>query len=613
MKRFFSILISLTMAFGAFSLCGTASANDYAQSLRNGGFSESYIDSLVQLHSKHPNWEFKAFKTGLDWSAAVAGERSQHKNQIIEKSSSYGDRYYCNCSKCKVNGNYVYQYSGCYSASQWAVEYFMDPRNWLDEQHIFQFHSNGYSKSETQAGVEAILKPTWMHNANITYKDTNGSTVTYKTKSGTTLKYSKSILLAAQNSGLSAYYIASRIVKEVGSTKPSATGVCGTKLPFAGMYNYYSIGATSGGTSGLEFASGYLRTETKTTLFSAYDSKKKQGSGTKTALAAKQYMSYIGTYGDYYKVRLYSQSGYTSGAVGYVLKSALRTTYFNYGRPWTNPHKSISGGAKYIANSYLEYQNTGYLEKFNVNSASGMIHSHEYMQNVDAVSIEAVSAYKAYKEAGLLNSKHTFYIPVFNNMPGDTSGGAATQSQRNSSVPTNLKLTFRTTGSIRIKWNAVSGAAKYYVAVKNLTAGNAFGKTVTTPYARVNGLTAGNKYRFTVRAYKNGKWSEYSKAVNIKALPMKVKYKVAKAKKGRKIYTSWKKVKGVDGYQISYAKDVKFRKKVAQKRVNSKTFDYTGKNFTKGATYYVRIRAYKKSGSKTYYGKWSAVRAVKCR
>lgn len=610
LKKAASVILSLNLILSVITPL-TAQASTYEQKLRDKGFTDGYIDSLVALHEKYPNWDFEAFNTGLNWDSAVAGERSTHSQQIIEKTSSYGDLYYCSCEKCKPNGVYKYQYGNCVCASEWAVEYYMDPRNWLDEKHIFQFQSNAYSKSDTQSGVEAILKPTWMHNSNITYKDAEGNDKTYVTKKGNNLKYSKGIMLAAKNSGLSAYYIASRIVKEVGASKPTATGVCGTKLPFKGIYNYYSIGASSGAMSGLEFASGYLRSEEKTTLYSDYDSSKKTGTGKKTKVAKYQYMSYMGTYGDYYKVRLYSQSSYAVGIEGYVPVSALRTTYFNYNRPWTNPYKSILGGAKYIASKYLTYQYTTYLEKFNVNSASGSLYAHEYMQNVDAVSIEAVSTYNAYKSAGVLSSKHTFYIPVFKNMPGDTSTPDSSGSQSASTKVTGLKLSARTCSSMSFKWNAVDGAAKYFAVIKNLTKKTKFTKTVSSPSATIKGLTAGNKYKIRVKAYVGGKWRSYSKWLTAKAVPMRAVIKTLNSPSGGKIYTSWNKVNSASGYQIRYARDKKFKNTVATKRLSQSQISYTGQNFTKGVTYYVKVRAYTVVDGKKYYGKWSKIKSVK--
>ncbi len=615
MKKTVSILLSLIMLTMSLAPAFTASAASYREKLKKEGFPESYIDSLVSLHKKYPEWEFKAFKTGVSFSSAVSGERSSHSKQIIE--NSYSSKYFCSCSNCKKNGKYVYRYSGCYAASDWAVKHFMDPRNWLDEKHIFQFESNKYSSSHTQKGVESIIKNTWMNNAQIRYVNTSGKKVYYTDSSGKKLKYSKAIMQVAKAENVSAYYLASRIVKEVGATTPKVSGTCGTKKPFTGIYNYYSIGATSGGMSGLEWASGFLLANKKTVMYSKYDSKTGKCSGKKTKIKSGQRMVYIGTYGKKYKVKLYSGTYTTNGAVGYVNKSVLRTTYFNYSRPWTSPYKSIKGGAEYLSDKYLTYQYTTYLEKFNLNKSSGSLYNHEYMQNVDAPSHEAVSKYNAYNNAGQLSKKKIFNIPVFTSMPGDskkkTKPDTKTDDNKktSSSVVKNLKVKGTSITSITLKWKKVSNADKYYICVNNLTKGTTFGKTVTENKGKLNGLTKGNVYSIKVRAYRNGKWQKYSKTVKARCKPPKQKIKSLSSPGRGLIKTVWKKKKGVDGYQLVYSRDKEFKNVVARRNIKASASSYTGRNFTKGVTYYIKVRSYIKFNGKKYYGKYSDVKTVK--
>ncbi len=615
MKKVLSLFLSLVMLLSVLSAFGlSASAATYRQQLKDKGFPDSYLDSLVALHNQYPNWEFKPFKTGVNWSDAVDGERSSHSKQIIEKTSSYSDIYYCNCDSCTRGGSYKYIYGSCVAASRWAVEYFMDPRNWLDEKHVFQFEGHNYDSSQVQSGVDAILKPTWMYNSYISYVNTSGKTVTYKNASGKKVTYAKAIMTAAKKSGASPYYLASRIVKEVGATSPTATGVCGTRTPFIGMYNYYSIGAGGGAMAGLEYASGFLKTEQSTTMYASYSSKKKKAYGTQTALSAGQYMSYIKTCGDYYKVRLYG-SGFSTGKTGFVLKSALRTTYFNYNRPWTNPYKAIYGGAQFISANYLNNQYTSYLEKFNVNTDSSELYGHEYMQNVNAPSIEAESTYKAYSAAGLLSKKHVFYIPVFNNMPGNTTESGSTGSDSGSSsvsstasVPTKLKLTSRTVTSIALKWTGVKNASQYYVYIKNNTKGTKFDKYVTTTSAVLSNLTAGNSYSIWVCAKVGDKWTDYSKELKAKAIPMKTAITAISSTGTGELYAKWKTVSGATGYRIEYSRNSSFTNIVGSRDVTGNS--HTGHNFTKGVTYYVRVRAYTEVDGKRYYGKKSATKTV---
>ena len=136
-------------------------------------------------------------------------------------------------------------------------------------------------------------------------------------------------------------------------------------------------------------------------------------------------MVYIGTYGNYFKVRLYWENGnnsYKTGAVGYVIQSELRKTYIGtdkggndkYYRPWTTPYRAIVHGSRYVYDNFGVYQYTGYLQKFNV--TPNQTHSHEYMVNISSAQAEGAKIYTAYSNTGLLNQKHIFYIPVYKNM-----------------------------------------------------------------------------------------------------------------------------------------------------------------------------------------------------
>jgi hypothetical protein len=717
LKKFTSLILTFLIAASVFSMPFNASAKTYRQELLDKGFPESYVDALVSLHTKYPNWVFEPFKTELDWQTAINGERSYHSKQVIQKLSKYGDAYYCQCEKCKPNGTYkIQEGSSWVSASEQAVKYFMDPRNWLTEKYIFQFESTSYSSNQTKSGVESIISSTWMKDANITYKNTEGKSKTYTNSNGNTVKYSTAIVDAAKNSGMSAYYLASKIVQEVGAKTATTGGACGTRSPFIGMYNYYNIGANSGAMDGLEWASGFLRTNKETLLYE-YDSEKKEyvpqkdAQGKEIKLKNEQYLSYISKSGDYYKGMLYETDSFkTSGVVGYVLADDLRTTYFNYGRPWTNPYLTIYYGATYIQKNFSKTQNTCYLQKFNVNKASSSLYNHEYMANVDGASSEAAINYKAYSNASILSSAKTFYIPVFKNMPSKkcTVSSTAQTTEPETKPVTGLTLDSRTKTSLTFSWDKFSGATKYYVYIKNVTKGTTFDKTVTTNSATLSGLTPANEYSVKVKAYTSKGWQDYSATNTKHALPDKMEkpkvksvgdtyvnltftampgadgYYIYEYNSSTKAYTKLKTVEdgkatsakvsvksaakhslaisaftvdsktkegaksdkvsattkplkvtlksvsspestkikatwgaasgGESGYEIYYGKDKDFKKLAAKKEITSKkTSSYTGKNFTKGRTYYIKVRSYKTENGKKKYGSWSNVKSIKCK
>ncbi|MDE6760054.1 MAG: fibronectin type III domain-containing protein [Lachnospiraceae bacterium] len=109
---------------------------------------------------------------------------------------------------------------------------------------------------------------------------------------------------------------------------------------------------------------------------------------------------------------------------------------------------------------------------------------------------------------------------------------------------------------------------------------------------------SGGNYSFKLTSY------------NATRKPAKVIISGAKSAKKKTAVISWKKISGVDGYQIQYAKSKKFSGK---KTVNAgkTTAKRTIKKLPSKKKYYVRIRAYKTIAGKNKYGSWSKVKSVK--
>lgn len=77
----------------------------------------------------------------------------------------------------------------------------------------------------------------------------------------------------------------------------------------------------------------------------------------------------------------------------------------------------------------------------------------------------------------------------------------------------------------------------------------------------------------------------------------------------KKLYIEWNGKTSNSGYQIQCAQNRKFTR---GKKTKNSTVDlcrFSG--LKKGKTYYVRVRAYKKSSGKKIYGKWSKVKKIK--
>lgn len=135
-----------------------------------------------------------------------------------------------------------------------------------------------------------------------------------------------------------------------------------------------------------------------------------QGQGT-SGLISGTYPGYEGYY-NYFNV------GVNGSSTAEKIRKGLE---YAKGKGWNTRYKSLEGGAATIGNNYiLKYQDTIYLEKFNVdkNSPYG-VYNHQYMQNIQAPASESASTKKMYSNAGSLNSAFVFKIPVYENMPNE--------------------------------------------------------------------------------------------------------------------------------------------------------------------------------------------------
>ena len=119
--------------------------------------------------------------------------------------------------------------------------------------------------------------------------------------------------------------------------------------------------------------------------------------------------------------------------------------------------------------------------------------------------------------------------------------------------------------------------------------------------------------RITIRSSATAGYNAATKSITVTVNPAGTTLMTTKNLSGRKAQITWKKNRYVTGYEIQYSVNKNFRSG-SKKTVSgvSKT-KYTLTKLQKNKTYYVRIRTYKKSGTKKYYSSWSKVKAVRIR
>ena len=169
---------------------------------------KNLIDAL-KTKSNHSNWNFTIMETGLDFGQVILAETGD-KSLIQGKSGSW------------VSGSFDSSWD---VASQSTVMYYMDPRNWIqDNASLFQFMALG------------------------TYVDVSDDEL-YNAVSGTPYLHDMSIVSqinkACRENSMNPFYVIARIMQEQGSTKPSSTFA----MNDGGVtyYNIFNIGASGKG------------------------------------------------------------------------------------------------------------------------------------------------------------------------------------------------------------------------------------------------------------------------------------------------------------------------------------------------------------------------------
>ncbi len=125
---------------------------------------------------------------------------------------------------------------------------------------------------------------------------------------------------------------------------------------------------------------------------------------------------YQGQYVGYYNLLNIGAYGPTKDK---VILNGLKKAQDN---GWTSPEISIQEGITFLRSYYIGRGQTSlYTQKFDiVGEKLSDLFQHQYEQNVMGAEIEGRTLKKFYVDTNTLNSKHSFVIPVYNNMPKNT-------------------------------------------------------------------------------------------------------------------------------------------------------------------------------------------------
>ena len=300
-------------------------------------FPTSYYSGLWLLHNLRPNYVFTPYYTNLTFDEVLSAEDSKGRSLLQRQSFP---------SYVKPDSR-VYDKPDWMAAKTEVVSYYLDPRNFFTTDRIFAFEMLGFNPNvHTVEGVRELIKGSFMEKSN-------------------DYDYALIIYDAGKNAGVSPYFLASRIIQEMGYNGESA--LCrGEVKGYEGYYNFFDIGA-------------YATTEPGGAVIN----------GAKYAQWGKDWEG----------------KEITDAEAAFLL-------------PWNTVEKSIKGGALWIASGYIEKgQNTLYFQKFDVLDDGTDRYNHQYAQNIMMAYSEGMRYYRSYDAIGMTDAGFEFVIPVYNNMP----------------------------------------------------------------------------------------------------------------------------------------------------------------------------------------------------
>lgn len=221
MKKIISIflIVILLSAFLIVNILQSsfAESNRYAYDGSNLDTSKypGFKEKLDTLKANHPNWKFIIMETGLDFEQVIKAQYTGHlgtpKNLIQGKTGEW---------ICSICGDRVYDTGNWKCASEQAIRYYMDTRNWLvDSPYLFQFLATDYLET-TDDKVYGSLNGTFL------YSRENASIINR----------------VCREKNANPYYIIARLLQEQGNAGGATSKMVDTDGTV--YYNLFNIGAS---------------------------------------------------------------------------------------------------------------------------------------------------------------------------------------------------------------------------------------------------------------------------------------------------------------------------------------------------------------------------------
>lgn len=254
------ILIISMLSYLILAFCPITTNNSYAAGMPAGTLSRDingiddslypgYKQLIKEMQSKHSNYTFLVYYTGMDWNEVLTAEYQGHggsPKNLFQIGTNYNGMWVC-----PLCGTKTYDNGSWCCASLESLAYMMDPRNSINDSDVFQFKD----LEASDVSYEDIARVVSGYGSYINNQEAI-----------------QAIVDASKQYNINGYFLVAKIINEHGKNGSTLSNGAGYNGKYVGVYNYFNIGSYGNGTStiinnGLSYAQNKGWTSIRASIF----------------------------------------------------------------------------------------------------------------------------------------------------------------------------------------------------------------------------------------------------------------------------------------------------------------------------------------------------------
>ncbi len=599
------------------------SPNNVRGADQSSAFPASYQALIQSLVRAHPNWKFVPMNTGLNWADVLKAEMEDSRNLVDRNSPDTWKSTDPKDYDAKTGQWIIKNGTNWVQASEAVVKYYLDPRNFLTEESVFQFEQLVYDKHHTENGIEKILSGTFM--ARKTLEDGSGDGITY----------AQAFLKIGKELKVSPYFLASRVRQEQGAAGDSSL-ISGSYPGYKGYYNYFNKNATGIGTEVIISGLNEAKENGWNTRYKALKGGAKavasdyiyKGQDTFYLQKFDVDPSYNGLYWHQYMQNLSAADTEGKNVQKSYQELGILQNAFVFKVPVYNnmPSLPCPKPEKILSMSTIKITNNDYASVTLSWNESAAAHGYQiYRSTKENGSFQKIATVNAdtrsFTDTSVVPGKlYRYKVRAYMKLGSKNKYSSYSDTKTaDLTIPATAWKTCKVKKyrTVELSWKkkSVDGYKIYrktgngkFVCIQTLSKKSSVSFKDTS-------VKPGSIYTYRIRGYitVNGKnyYSSYTPVQKTEIQMAKPTLKKVSSTGRKKIKLTWKRDSKADGYYIYRSSSQKGGYKKVKTVTKNKTVTWTDKKVKSKKTYYYKIRSYVNTSTGTKSSKYSSVVSVR--